>query len=1414
MTFVVTVIDTTAPGRNTTRDIAVDIEDGLSFGTFARRIELRRTATWWCQTVPLCSDSIVGVPPLVHGAVITSEPRQCSETQKNAGGKEIRVVGGPDAGGTFPLGDQDSVFIGRSPECDLSIDDPWLPRHYGTIRPDLIGATILMLNSYRGVFADNVHLNHDTERSTLFSPDAVIRLGRSEIALAIGEEEQLKADPNHKGRLIVSSPPRIRSPASLFAVSYPAKPQRRASISNLMMILPALVTTVVFSLTVGGSRALWVIAITPLGIITTVAVDRLLANRSYQRASCRYRKEIATLNDNLAAAQSAEVALRRRESPDAAMLLRITCGPTARLWERRLNDDDYLQLRLGTGKILSKTTTITNFQQSDVGPSPTILAPVNINFNAVRVLGISYADPRLLSVMRFIIAQLAVLHSPEGLRIIVITDSTIANDWAWVRWLPHLGENVYNSFIVIDCQDAHQQISDLKSISANENESQKNLSQHIVAVFILAQPRYQENLTRSLLQTVFSYDFLAIFCCPSRIELPVECSAIITASPNGDLNYEENGQPPITKISGDGISITRAEALARSQARLLPASRFHYNNELPAFLSLAEISDVILDDSNSILTFWSNGPNFSIPIGVTSSGKLLFDITSDGPHALIAGTTGAGKSELLRSIVVGLAATNSPHHLSFILVDYKGGGTFGPCARLPHVLGVLTDLDHYATERAVKSLRHETLRRERLFATVGCSDLTEYIEAHPSRTGLNRIVIIIDEFATLKEEMPDLLKDIIDIAVRGRSLGLHLILSTQRPTGSVGPDIRANTSARIALRTLDSSDSNEIIGSALAANISRDLPGRGIIRLGTDPPITFQACRVSELNQFEISNPVIRSENVWQPLSDSSKNQQISTIETVVGAIVKAGHQIDLKHNSPLWCPPLPPRIDLNDLLDRQTTITINITQQIYFALADSTVTASQYAIALKQHDGNHLIVAGGGRSGKSTTLITLANSISRSNLNLYFYILNCGGELASQEKLYRCGTAVRSEEIDLGIYLISKLEQEMNSRYRNHAEQRFINKGNLNEDERPWIFVIIDDWELFAEIYSGIDHEKYINTIYRILRDGSAVGITVLLSGGRAVLSGRMATIAAERLVLRMNDSQDFSLAGISPACIPKCFPPGRGILLSAVDQPPIEIQVAVAQQSAPIKQNPSVKFISTAPPSSNTCFPPIKIRRLPLRITVRELPSREESQLSRIPIGIGWNPDSPISIDLIGEHGLLVLGPRGSGRTTTLTVVAAGLSMISQPCLVIGKNLPQALNYLTRSDGLLRTAEPDDVQHVLATINQTEHPMTVLVDNVETITDTPMEHALLGLLQRSESQLKGLLVTGSTDMLTSGFHGIVGILRRREYGILLPGATRTDAEMLGVTTALGGIGFDPPGRSWLVKKNRLIRVQIAVTS
>lgn len=325
------------------------------------------------------------------------------------------------------------------------------------------------------------------------------------------------------------------------------------------------------------------------------------------------------------------------------------------------------------------------------------------------------------------------------------------------------------------------------------------------------------------------------------------------------------------------------DALAWAEAATIVAERAGV-----ATVAAGLPSRVVLGDLVQPVVDAAARASLAIAVGVAGEGPpLVIDLVQHGPHALVAGTTGSGKSEFLLAWLTGLARSYPPDRVAFLLVDFKGGAAFEPISDLPHVTGVVTDLDEGEAERAVLSLRAELRHRERVLARAGSRD----IRSLDHDIELARLVIVVDEFQAMIERFPDLGAVIADIAARGRSLGLHLVLAAQRPNGVVREQVTANCAIRVSLRVMQRSDSLAVVGTESAAEIAPDTPGRGIIDRGDGCPVRFQSAvaDAEAVTAARIANAAApRARRPWiDPLP--SRVERVDLDELVRSAGVPAG---------------------------------------------------------------------------------------------------------------------------------------------------------------------------------------------------------------------------------------------------------------------------------------------------------------------------------------------------------------------------------------------------------------------------------------------------------------------------------------------------------------------------------------------
>ena len=435
-----------------------------------------------------------------------------------------------------------------------------------------------------------------------------------------------------------------------------------------------------------------------------------------------------------------------------------------------------------------------------------------------------------------------------------------------------------------------------------------------------------------------------------------------------------------------GVSGATARACALALARFEDADLQLAGGALPGYVSLFSLLSVAAADGAELRERWrSSGRQTTLAatFALSEDGPLAIDLVADGPHGLIAGTTGAGKSELLRSLVAALAAEHPPSRVNFVLVDYKGGSAFAECAELPHTVGMVTDLDEHLGERALLSLEAELRYRERVLREHRASDLIEHdrLVADGRAEPLPRLLVIIDEFATLAAELPDFVPSLVGIAQRGRSLGVHMILATQRPSGAVNENIRANTNLRVCLRVQTPQDSTDVIDSPAAAKIPRTQPGRAQVRLGPSELIPVQTALVTGTTASGPSaavamQPFVLGEHGPRNGDDQATEGTRSDLQRLVAAANDACAGAEPPRRP--WLAPLPGEVDLERLLELGPPRPLGGERglSVPLALADDPEAQAQYPVGWNLSAGN-LLMYGIGGSGTTTALGTVALALA-----------------------------------------------------------------------------------------------------------------------------------------------------------------------------------------------------------------------------------------------------------------------------------------------------------------------------------------------------------------------------------------------------------------------------------------------------
>lgn len=1329
-------------------------------------------AVLYAGSTPLGDDVPLGSPGLRHGCLLgvgTVGPRR-----GDAGAVlELRVVSGLLAGQAFRLGRGEHV-IGRGSTCSVRIDDPVSSRRHAVVRVAADGVTVADLGSTNGT-----RLDGDSVRDKVpLAPGQLLRVGDSVLCLAVPADIPAETRTTRGGTVAVNRPPRLADAPAEVTIDWPSRPQPRTTprLALIALVLPVL-AGVGLAVVLRMPQFLLFTLLSPLIMLGNYLSDRTGRRRGRRRDLADYDRALRHAETDLGQAVALDSATRRRTCPDLAAVRATAQRPGQRLWERRPSDADFALLRLGTAVQPGGVSVRADGRREPVEAAD---LPVTVALAGVGVLGLAGPDEPLLALARGLICQLATLHSPRDLRIVLLTSGHRAAQWAWARWLPqlHRAETVAGLTAVLDVR---------------QRERRGGAPDTVLVLHEAGRLRAGAGVTRLLTEGPAA-GILAV-CLDRHVRrLPAECRAVaaVTGDVGTRLRVSTDGGPCNADVLADGLPLPVALDLARALAALRDPGDGAAQH-VPGQVRLLDLLGLQQPSGALLAAAWATSDRTPRAVlGRTAKGTYAVDLVRDGPHTLVAGTTGAGKSELLQTLIAALAATMPPTAIQFVLVDYKGGAAFRDLADLPHTVGLVTDLDAHLTRRALRSLAAELNRRERMLAAAGASDLADYSGTAP----VPRLLIVVDEFAALAKELPDFVSGLVAIAARGRSLGIHLVLATQRPGGAVTPEIRANTSLRIALRVTDEGESRDIVDQAGAAGISKHTPGRALIRAGTEPATLVQTARVAGHPPGPPPAPTVVA--AWQsaPHPVSEDGEGPTDLQRLVEAARDAA-RLTGRHPAPSpWLPALPDLLQRDELAD--------VPGMAVLGLIDHPDEQRRSVLGLDLAADAALLIAGGQRSGRTTAARTLLASLARgwSADDVHVHVIDCaGGGLLAAQRLPQCGCAVGRDDTARGRRLLLRLLEETE---RRQALLAGTGAASLTEyrsqvaphDKPPYVVLVLDGWEGFVQSYEPVDGGQPVETLLRLIREGAAAGIRVVVTSDRSGLGVRLSGLIARRVVLPLADRGDYGLAGIPARAVPGHLPPGRGLLPDSG----LECQIAVVSEDpSGAAQTAALDAVATDTPAA-TMHPPLRITELPGAVALDRLPRPDRPMWTVL--GRGGDDAEPILLDLeaLGP-GLLVAGPARSGKSTALLVLAHGLLRAGTPIAVVtGRR--SALRTLAG----VHVVGPADSEALRAAT--TRQPAVVLADDIELLLDTPVDSVLAGLVRADA----GVTVVGAgrSEDLAGAFRGLGVDLRRRRTGLLLtPGPL--DGELLGVRLPRG-LAERAPGRGYLVEHGTLTRVQVAL--
>ena len=1219
---------------------------------------------------------------------------------------QLTVLDGAQAGVSF-LAVQGENLIGRERGSRVELHDRSVSRRHAVLALRDGHVVLEDLGSANGIAridqtgrAEPAHSIHLTGTST-------VEIGAVRARIEVGP-------PAQRDQSLASSIPHLQSPHvdPVFTpdpIELPSPPDtpEPTRFPLIAMVAPLLMGAVLY-LTTQSMMSLIFIALSPLIMIGSWVDTRLTRRKTTATKQREYVAGMALARTELTENRDTELLARNAETPHPADLLRYPTDQDLRLWTRRPEHRAFLELRLGKaqlpsrkrielptrGKIPAENWAELSQLHEEFATVPDV--PVLERLDRCGSLGVAGPALWASAAARALLVQLFALHSPADLVFTAFACADQADgDWAWLKWVPH-ADSAYSplgvSHLVSDPRSANSLLTALEGLIQTRSDSARagTIRSRIegsaadagerlapasdlapapaIVVLVLSDVIVDRTRLVGLAEDGADVGVHLIWLASHLGATPAACRTVIEVT-EGAWRAHFVRQGEIVPLSGlDFIDTPQAHTFGRALAPVVDAgARVLDESDFPRSVALGQIVDTDILGSgeavaqawhanDSLTSGWSIGVErepgpLSAVVGQGSDGPVELDLRTHGPHALVGGTTGSGKSEFLQTWILSLAAQYAPDRLTFLLVDYKGGAAFADCVDLPHTVGLVTDLNTHLVRRALTSLRAELRYREELLAEKGAKDLIA-LERRGDPDAPPTLVIVIDEFAALVNEIPEFVDGVIDVAQRGRSLGLHLVMATQRPAGVIKDNLRANTNLRIGLRMSDPADSTDVLGVADAAGFAAETPGRAAVKIGAGRLTHFQTgylggrSETEQRDAVEIRDLTFGEHAPW-PLHPEVRQRGTERsrkgprdIEVLAQNIRDAAQASAVRAPRRPWVDQLPSTLLLDQLQDfgapRSRAAAGGCAVSVGLVDEPSLQRQSPYRIHLTEI-GNVAIYGGSG-SGKTTALISFAVAAIREHpAAQVFGIDSAGGRLSLLTQLPNTGDVVPADDKDRTTRLLGMLTRVVATR------------GSSPAGDRPPVLLLVDGFAAFRDAYEhlggGTNSFQYL---VEVARAGRNVGVHVVFASERAAnFPAALAASIPERLSLKLTAESDYQLLGI-PASALEDAPPGRAVRIGsdeeihiavpAVGNDPSDLDAAIAalagtQREAGVAQVPGVPGVPTHV-------------------------SRTALSEAGSPAAFAIETADLQPVDVPEGGMLLVTGPAGSGRTTAVTSLIDAIS------------------------------------------------------------------------------------------------------------------------------------------------------------
>lgn len=1120
--------------------------------------------------------------------------------------------------------------------------------------------------------------------------------------------------------------PRIiyREPEEKQTIAKPPNKPSKPSEQLARTIVPPLVMIAALGIvSIFRPRGIYIIVMLSVTVVTVIfSITSYVKNVKQYKKDTKHRIKSYKAYLQRKTKELYEISEEQRHAlyyhyPDIKQIRQMAMEVDARTYEKTMYHHDFLMYRVGIGKIDSSFETefneeeFTQHEDELVDAARTLHEQYreisNVPIATSLINGpVGYIGQRnlVLEQLQLLVMQTALFHSYHDLQFIVIFPEEEKSWWDWMRWLPHarLKDVNVRGFVYHErsrdqvLHTLYQILSERKL--AVEEKSNKNekiyFSPHYTILITDEEIILDHTIMEFFDEDPSELGVSLVFVQDVMQSLPEHVTTVIDIldANRGNIILEE-GELVNQAFTPDHFpNGFNKEDVSRALAPLNHLQTL--KSSIPETVTFLEMYGVEKVEELGVAHRWAQNETYksmAVPLGLRGKDDLVYlnlHEKAHGPHGLVAGTTGSGKSEIIQSYIISLAVNFHPYEVAFLLIDYKGGGMANLFNQLPHLLGTITNLDGAQSMRALASIKAELEKRQRLFGEHDVNHINQYqklFKEGEASEPMPHLFLISDEFAELKEEQPDFMKELVSTARIGRSLGIHLILATQKPSGVVDDQIWSNSKFKLALKVQDARDSNEILKTPDAAEIT--LPGRAYLQVGNNEIYElFQSAwsgadyvpdqddqefidttvyAINELGQYDI---------LTEDLSGLDQQKEVEKTVTELDAVIDyIADYTEQQKIEPLprpWLPPLQERIYLPDLHEVDYTMAWEREKAPLMptiGFADFPELQDQHPLSVDLAKDGHILVLSSPGYGKSTFLQTVVMDLARTHHpgRLHTYLLDFGtnGLLPLKDLPHVADTLMIDETEKIG-KLMRRLQENMKTRKRKLSKHGVANIAMYEQasgESVPNILIVIDNYDSVRETDFVDDFNALIT---QIAREGGGVGIHLIISAGRqnALRMPLQSNIKVQIPLYLIDYTEVRSIIGRTELEIEEI--PGRGL---------VKLEEATLFQTAlPTKGEDALQVIAALQQEAkemDAYWEGDRPRPIPMMpegvIDFEEFKKHSETEKvihnGLLPLGLEFEEVSPFAYDMEKFGPLIVTSDRMDGLEKLQNSIAKSITLLS---------------------------------------------------------------------------------------------------------------------------------------------------------